>query len=270
MIIDFHTHIFPDKIAKRTIEVLEENIYKTDGVRQHAVLDGTLAGLKQSMQDNSIDLSVIMPIATTTTQSNSINSFAASISGTDGIISFGSMHPMQGDLCETLENIKEQGLLGIKLHPEYQGVYIDSPECIRVLQKCEQLGLLVTLHTGSDIGIAPPVHCTPERLKNALSEVDGSNIIAAHMGGWRMWDDVEKYLVGTNINLDTSFCVGYLHTEQFLRILKNHKTSKIIHATDSPWEKQGVCAEFIKSLPLSDLEKDNILSSNAKKLLNLV
>lgn len=269
MIIDFHTHIFPDKIAERAIRVLEENVEKVQGAPQHAVIPATLDGLHESMRLNRIDMSVVMPIATSVTQSTSINSFAESINGKDGIISFGSLHPMQEDWEETLYGIKEKGLPGIKLHPEYQQFYIDSPESVRILKKCEELGLLVTLHAGKDVGILPPVHCMPERLRHVLDTVSGENIIAAHLGGWDVWDDVEKYLVGTPVYFDTSYTVPYISREQLLRIFENHGYDKILFATDSPWEVQGDTAAYLSSLGISDENLDKIFSENAKRLLKL-
>lgn len=269
MIIDFHTHIFPDKIAERAVRVLEENVEKVQGTPQYAVIPATLDSLRESMRLNRIDMSVVMPIATSVTQSTSINSFAASINGTDGIISFGSLHPMQENWEEVLYDIKEKGLPGIKLHPEYQQFYIDSPESVRILKKCEELGLLVTLHAGKDVGILPPVHCMPERLRRVLDTVSGENIIAAHLGGWDVWDDVEKYLVGTPVYFDTSYTVPYISREQLLRIFENHGYDKILFATDSPWEVQGDTAAYLSSLGISDENLDKIFSENAKKLLKL-
>ncbi len=49
------------------------------------------------------------------------------------------------------------------------------------------------LHAGTDIGLPPPVHCTPERLARLLDATPGLTVIAAHMGGYACWDDVEKY-----------------------------------------------------------------------------
>lgn len=269
MLFDFHTHIFPDKIAEKTIQTLEKNILETEGVAAHACLSGTLLELKESMHRYHIDGCLILPIATTLTQSKTINDFAASISGKDHIYSFGSIHPMQKDWEQELERIKDLGLLGIKLHPEYQGVYIDSPEAIRVLKKAEKLGLVVVLHAGHDIGIRPPVHCMPQHLSHVLSEVDGSNIVAAHMGGWRAWDEVEEYLVGSNLNFDTSYCLRDMPKKQFLRIIEHHGADKIVFGTDSPWEVQGDTADFLRSLPLSQSDYDKIAFQNAKKLLNL-
>ena len=97
MIIDFHTHVFPDKISKRAIHSLEDNIVKIQGENFPARTDGSLGELLKTMKEDNVDYSVVLPIATTVTQSTSINKFAAEINGHNGIISFGSVHPLQND-----------------------------------------------------------------------------------------------------------------------------------------------------------------------------
>ena len=127
MLTDFHTHIFPDKIADKTIKLLESNI--KEEYRPHkAELRGTLDALKQSMRENNVDISLVLPNCHERKAINTINNFAASINGIDGIYSLGSLHPMQSDWESVLYDIKEKGLKGIKLHPEYQQFYIDSKE----------------------------------------------------------------------------------------------------------------------------------------------
>ena len=60
-IIDTHTHTFPDKIADKTISLLE----KKGNVR--AYRKGTLDALKESMKKSGIDYSVVLPVATKST-----------------------------------------------------------------------------------------------------------------------------------------------------------------------------------------------------------
>lgn len=269
MIIDFHTHIFPDRIAARAVDTLVKNLERVQSQAAQPVIPATLDGLRDSMRSNNIDMSVVMPIATSVKQYASINSFAASINGMDGIISFGSLHPMQENWEEALYDIKEKGLPGIKLHPEYQQFYIDSPESVRILKKCEELGLLVTLHMGIDPGFVPPAHCMPDRLRRVLDTVSGENIIAAHLGGWMAWDDVEKYLVGTPVYFDTSYIMNDIDPKQLLRIVENHGYDKILFATDSPWEAQGETVRYLSGLGIGEEDLNKIFSGNAKKLLKL-
>ncbi len=87
MIIDFHTHVFPDAIAQRTIAHLEDK----GGMKAH--IEGTLTGLKCSMKRAGIDYSVVLPVVTKPSQFESVNRYAAEINGKEGIFSFGGIHP---------------------------------------------------------------------------------------------------------------------------------------------------------------------------------
>ena len=55
MIIDFHTHMFPDKIAKGTLDFL------TGICKVTPFTDGTYAGLCKSTEEAGISLSVALP-----------------------------------------------------------------------------------------------------------------------------------------------------------------------------------------------------------------
>ncbi len=71
MIIDFHTHMFPDAIAARTVEKLAKL------VENPPETDGTHDGLFRSAQEAGIDCSVVLPIATKASQFYTINEYAA-------------------------------------------------------------------------------------------------------------------------------------------------------------------------------------------------
>ena len=136
MLIDVHTHIFPSKIAPKTIEVLEAGFLRVQHKPYYAHTAGTVDGLRQSMKEFGVDKCVVLPIATTVKQSESINQFAISIDSND-VRSFGSVHPMQPDYDRVLEELAEHGIRGIKLHADYQDFYIDCKESIAVLKKAE-------------------------------------------------------------------------------------------------------------------------------------
>ena len=266
MLIDFHTHIFPDRIAEKTLEVLKAGSIKYEHKEATSYFDGTKEGLLSLMAASGVNLSVALPIATKPTQTDSINTFASSVTD-EKIVSFATLHPQNEDTDKILENIKETGFIGIKLHPEFQGNYVDSPETIKILKKAEELELYTVFHAGHDIGLPPPVHSTPMHFRNALEYVSGKYIIAAHLGGWRSWDDVEKYLVGTSIYFDTAFIKDYICAEQAGRIIKNHGSEKILFGSDAPWENPKDTLDFILSLRLNQDEIENITYKNAEKIL---
>ena len=271
MLIDFHTHIFPEKIAVRAVEILEANLRANLGEcpECHAKKPGNLAALKSSMKCGGVDISVVLPIATTVTQSESINTFAKKITDHDGIISFGSVHPNQGNVEEEMHKIKELGLKGIKLHPDYQRFFINSPESIRVLKLAEKLDLAVVLHSGVDSGVPHPVHCSPELLADALNHVSGKKIVAAHMGGFLMYEDVLKYLAKTDIIFDTAYCLDTMPKDIAMEIINTHGADKMLFATDFPWKEATDILPALKNLPLTKEEFDMITYKNACRLLGI-
>ena len=263
MVIDFHTHIFPDKMAQKTIEFLE----REGDVK--ACTDGTLGGLKSSMKENHIDISVVMPVVTKPEQFDSVNRFAAEITGKEGIISFGGIHPDAEDYRDQLSKVKELGLPGIKLHPDYQKTFVDDPKMVRIIDYAAELGLIVLIHAGMDIGLPDPIHCPPDRAAHMLKQLDHpeAKIILAHIGGYNQWDEVEEHLVGLGIWLDISFCLGKISDEQFERIVKNHGADRILFASDSPWDDPGRTYEQLLKTQLTEEELERILSLNALDLL---
>lgn len=268
MIIDFHTHVFPESIAPKTIDSLEHKAH----IKAHT--NGTLEGLRNSMKEDGIDYSVVLPVVTKPSQFDSINQYASTINNTDGILSFGGIHPDNDNIADKLSYIKESGLRGIKLHPDYQGVYIDDERYIEILSQCVQLKMISVLHAGMDIGMPTPIHCPPDRayimLKKVLEHCQtDSKIVLAHIGGHLQWQLVEELLVGENVYFDLAYSLRHIERDTLIRIIKNHGSEKILFATDSPWSGQKESADFIKNLPLSNAEIDNILYKNAVRLLEL-
>ena len=269
MIIDFHTHVFPDAIAARTIHALRQ---KAD---IPAFTDGTLAGLKQSMAESGINISVVLPVVTKPSQFASVNRFAATITEKEGIISFGGIHPDTSNYKEELNTIKSLGLKGIKIHPDYQDCFIDDIRYLHILDFAFSIGLLTVTHAGVDVGFPEPAYCSPEKSAAVLKTLYGNSmpaqpqLILAHTGGWQSWDKVERHLIGLPVWMDISFSLGMISNEQMLRIVRNHGAERMLFATDSPWSGQKETLEQFRALPLTAEEQSMILHQNAEKLLGL-
>lgn len=271
MLIDFHTHIFPDAVAEKALDSLKAGVRNKQGLEYQSYADGTCGGLLKSMAENGVDISVAMPVVTSPRQTDSINAFAAKLNAEHGdrIISFAGVFPFQDDWKAKLEEIKAAGFRGIKLHPEFQKNFIDDERSVAILQKAVALDLLVMIHAGEDPGVITPVYCSPERLARALEQVDGGKIIAAHMGGWQCWDYVEKYLIGKDLLLDVSMSMGFLPAEQCERMIKAHGADKILFGSDSPWQKPREVLEYLQAMDLSKDDLAKITHKNALRLLGM-
>lgn len=265
MIIDFHTHIFPDKIAAKTIATL------ADAANVSAATDGTLSGLLQSMDKNGVDISVIQPVMTKPDQFESIHEFAQYVNTKyDGrLISFGGMHPDCEDYKEKLDRIKAMGMVGIKIHPDYQRVMIDDVRYMNMIEYADELGLIILTHAGVDVGFPDPVHCPPDKARYMLDKLKPKKFVLAHYGGWKQWDEVYEYLAGADVYLDTAFTFDYIRQEQFMKILHRHGAERILFATDSPWSGQGESIEALRSMPVSHEDLEKIQGGNARKLLGI-
>lgn len=264
MIIDFHTHTFPEKIAKASIESLS----KCSGITPHT--DGTADGLRRSMEEAGVDLSVIQPVVTRSSQFETVNKVAAKIcEAGGGLLSFGGIHPDCSDIRQKMREIKNVGLKGIKIHPAYQEVYMDDIRYLRILDAATEQGLIISVHAGVDIGLPEPVYAAVEKILRAVRETKPEKLVLAHLGGWKEWDAVEELIVLENVYLDTAFLEDYISDEQLLRIIRRHGAERILFGTDCPWSGQRESIERIRKLPLSEEEQELIFSGNAEKLLGL-
>jgi uncharacterized protein len=262
MIIDIHTHCFADQVARRAMSRLQQS-------SGHPVYhDGTVAGLKSSALAAGIDISVVLPIATRPEQTPTINRWASQVTG-GPIICFGTIHPDYADYRGEIRFLKEAGIRGVKMHPEYQSFYVDDKRYFALYEEIFNAGMIILFHAGGDISLQPPYHCEPRHLARMLDAFPGGTVIAAHMGGYECWDEVETLLLGRPVWLDTSFSVPGLGYQRTLSIMRGHGIDKILFGSDSPWQDQAVDLAELRSLGLTETELAAILGGNAAKLLGL-
>ncbi|MFI3229793.1 MAG: amidohydrolase family protein [Bacillota bacterium] len=265
MIIDFHTHIFPDKLAPRALGTLLHNSKDTGYT---PVTDMTANGLLAYMDANNIDKSVILPVLTKASQLVTTNTWSAGLAS-DRFICFGGVYPHTEDYKADIDYVVSLGIKGLKFHAEYQDFYVDDPKMIKIYDYAMSKGLIVIHHAGYDpIGVAP-YKSSPMRFRKVIDALQGGTFVVGHLGGQSQWDDVEKYLAGTNAYIETSMGFDHYSQAQFLRILAKHDPKKMLFGSDSPWSDAKKEIAAIKSLPISDEMKADILGLNAKRLLNI-
>ena len=278
MVIDFHNHFYPDKIAKAAIEKL------TKCADIVAYTDGTISGLSEDLKNSGYDLGVILPVATAPKQVENINTRAVAIHETyPNLISFASMHPDYENYKDEIFRIKELGLKGIKLHPDYQNTFFDDPKIINILDEAFKQDLIVVVHAGLDIGLPDPIHTGVEQILHVLDifKDRAQKLVLAHTGAWGQWDEVLEKIAGKNVYMDISFSLGstkrlstgeelkLLDDDLLVKIVRKHGVDKILYGTDSPWGDHKMMLENFLSLPFTKEEQDKILYQNAQKLLKI-
>ena len=282
MIIDFHTHTFPDRIANNALEVLREKSHT------RTFAPGTLAGLSASMAASHVDAAVVMPVATNARQVVHVNDASIEINDRGdetGIYSFGCMYPDYEHPREEIGRLAKAGIKGIKLHPVYQGVDFDDPRYLRILDRAGELGLMVLIHAGWDIGFPGVCHASPQMILHAIRETGPLHLILAHMGGWRCWEEAKQLLAGTGVYIDTAVSLGRLtpngdghyHPDdlmmmddaQFCDMVHAFGADHVLFGSDSPWNDQAEDLARIRALPLTEKEKRALLGDNAAELLGL-
>ena len=269
MIIDFHTHVFPDKIANQTVCALEKN----GGTKAYS--DGTVDGLLSALDEAGADISVNLPVLTKASQFDSILSFASALNQRTyqgpKIISFAGVHPLDMQVAEHLEAVRAAGIPGIKLHPDYQHTFFDDDSYVRIIAEAKRLDLIVVTHAGMDGAFRhEEIKCTPTRVLRLLDKVGGySKLVLAHLGGNELTRDVIDNLAGEDVYFDTAYNLGEPTRAEFFELVSKHGASKMLFATDSPWRNIKREVERLVSLGLSDNELSMILSGNAKTLLEI-
>ena len=269
MIIDFHAHVFPEKIASSTISKLQA----LGG--GNAYTDGTTNGLIEALVRAQADVAISLPVLTKPTQFDSVLNFALEVNEkykdcNRKIISFAGMHPDCENIREKMRKVKDVGLKGVKIHPDYQSTYIDDQGYVEILKCAKDYDLIVVTHSGVDDGYKDqPVKCPPELVKKVIDKVKHEKFVLGHYGGHKQWDKVYDILAGENVYFDTAFTLHEIDKELFIKILSKHGEDKVLFATDCPWRDIKDDIAILNSYDLEKRTLDKLYYKNALKLLGL-
>jgi len=124
MLIDSHTHCFPDALAPRAIAAL------TATAIAHGftpMTDGTAASAEAALRAAGIDRGVVCNIATNAHQQQKVNDFAIATNARGGMLTaLGSIHPDSDCIEAELDRLCAAGIRGIKIHPDYVGIDLST------------------------------------------------------------------------------------------------------------------------------------------------
>lgn len=257
---DVHTHIFPAKIAEKAVSFLEN--YYHHQWPGGGDIDDLLAGMDKA----KVGTSLIFSCATKPEQVIPANDFLAAAQNAHNgrFYAFGTLHPDYKDIAGEIQRIKDMGLKGIKIHPDFQHIYIDEPKMMRLYELAgSELPLMIHM------GDRRTDFSSPWRLAKVLDAMPELKIIAAHFGGYSEWDEVEKHLVGRNVWFDTSSTFWELPAENARKIALAHGTDKILFGSDYPASLPEQAIADVLTMNLSAEDNEKIFYRNAEKLFGL-
>ena len=179
-LIDIHTHIYPPAIAHKAAASIRQfyqlNTHEMDGTAETLLKKGDQVG---------IDRFVILPVAVRPDRTRHINEFILEqVAAQPRFIGFGTIHAGMENIADETQFIMDHGLKGIKMHPDTQEFAIDDPRLFPAYEHI-QGKLPVIFHMGD----ARYNYSHPAQLRSVLDQFPKLQVIAAHFGGYRMYEE---------------------------------------------------------------------------------
>lgn len=260
-IIDFHSHIYPERLAKKATKGVSE-FYSI--AMNHEV--GNVESLIQSADKANIKNIVVHAVATTPKQVKRINEFISDTCEKNNkrLLGFAATHPFLENAIAEIDRAVNLGLKGIKIHPDVQQFNMDCEEMFPIYDYI-QGKLPILIHCG-DYRFD---YSHPKRLARVLDMFPKLEVIAAHFGGWSIWDLAMEYLTNRNCYLDVSSSFNFLGKTRSREIIKAYGAERILFGVDFPMGDHKTELEYFLSLGLSEYENKLILHDNAAKILNI-
>jgi uncharacterized protein len=277
MLIDFHTHAFAEKIAPRAVQQL------IDYYRLPTTFGGSLQDLLKIARDAKLDALVLLNAATRPDQVKPANDWLIEIGKLHGfqpesevaaspscrVIPFGTFHIESPDWFSEIQRLRAAGIVGIKLHPEFQRIDLADKRLDDFWAEVER-DFILMIHIGDREKRANNLSM-PHKLASILDRFPNLRAIAAHMGGYTLWKEACESLVGRNVYLDTSSTFPYIDSLLLKTILLKHSKDLILFGSDYPLRTPQQDLPLLDAIPwLSDEEKERIRGINAARLLGIV
>ncbi len=267
MIIDAHTHMYPDSIAGKALRTVIAN---TDG-RLTAYTDGTGRGLTESMNAAGIDRCVVLTVATNPGQGRGILQWIRGmVPSFPHMVFFGSVHPLDPGFKDCIREMAEFGIQGVKFHPGYQGFPVDSPAAYAVYEEALKRNMVLYFHAGYDPSLPGCDYTSLKRFEGLLKDFKGSKIILAHGGGYGEWDRVLELLGDKGCYFDIAFVLESMMHCGSARELFRQNEDRFLFGSDSPWRDQKKYVGLIRdSETLTPGQKDKLFFRNVRKLIQI-
>lgn len=261
-IYDAHAHIFPEKISEKAAAAI--------GVFYDIPMytSGSSARLLDEEAKINTRRCLVCSTATVVDQVVPINTFIRSeCDAHPEFFGFGTLHPdmTQDEAGAEVDRIISLGLHGVKFHHDFQKFDIDSPEAYKLY---EIVGgrLPVLFHMGDN----RYEYSKPKRLARAMKDFPQLQVMAAHFGGYKSWDEAEDNLTPSErLHFDTSSSLPFISAEHARRLISHYGVESFFFGSDFPmWSPEKELERFF-GIGLSYEDNKKILADNFRQYFNL-
>ena len=259
-LIDIHTHIYPQRVARKAAESIRK-FYELDTKE----MDGTVETLLDHGNQAGIDRFVVLPVAMAPERTRHINEFILEqVAQQPRFLGFGTIHAAMENITDEVEFVMEQGLRGLKMHPDSQVFNIDDERLFPAYEMIQDK-IPVMLHMGD-----PRYdYSHPARLRRVLENFPRLQVIAAHFGGYSMYETAYELLYDKDCIFDISSSMMFMDdgiAEKFINI---YGAERMAFGTDYPlWDPVPETRRFLE-LKLTDEQFEQIGHKTAARILNL-
>jgi len=258
-LIDIHTHVYPEKVARKATQSI------CDFYELESGNTGTSAELIEKGSRVGITKYLILAVAIRPNQVRGINDFIKrECDAHSEFVGFGTVHAGMDDIVGEIDHIRSLGLRGVKMHPDTQLFNIDDE---RLYPMYEEIAgeLPVYLHTGD-----PRYdYSHPKRLRRVLDDFPNLQVVAAHLGGYSLFDEAQEYLRDTTCLVDVSSSLMFISPEKAVEYIRGFGVERVMFGSDFPlWNPDDEAKRFL-SLPLSNSEMEQIAHLTAEEFLGI-
>lgn len=257
-VIDFHAHIYPEKISGKAVKSVGEFYsLEMDG-------EGTADGLIRSGAQAGVEGYVVCSVAVDAGHVETINNYITSeCARHDEFFGLAAMHADYENKIPELERAVEHGLRGVKIHPDTQHFDMDDERMFEVYDYLQEKELPILIHCGD----YRYDYSHPRRLKRLLELFPRLCAVAAHFGGWSVYDLALEYLEHTNCYLDTSSSFSFIGMKRAEELIHRYGAERMLFGSDFPmWSVAEEIARF-DEMKLTDEERELIFHKNAERIL---
>ena len=158
----------------------------------------------------------------------------------------------------------ENGLRGLKMHPDSQVFAIDDP---RLFPVYDMIGdkLPILFHMGDHRFD----YSHPARLRKVLDLFPKLRVIAAHFGGYSMYDTAAELLYDKDCFFDVSSSLMFMEEGVAEKYINHYGADRLVYGSDFPmWDPVREMERFMR-LKLTDSQREQIAHITAEGILGI-